>query len=92
MCQGTPRRFGFDRRNSKGEIESEVVEIDSLDDVQHMIKRVSYKTAYRVEGAGKGKVTQIYCRRQVVFTTRLPDPEGDRAKQFHGLWKGRRAN
>ena len=40
-------------------IESGVVEIDSLDDGQYMIKRVSSRIAYHVEGKGKGKVTQI---------------------------------
>ena len=75
MCQGNPRQFGFDPQNSKGEIESEAVEIDSLDDGQYMIKRV-----YRVEGAGKVGVTQIQHRRQVAFTTRFPDLESDRAK------------
>ena len=39
-------------------IESGVVEIDSLDDGQCIIKKVSSKISYHVEGAGNGKVTE----------------------------------
>ena len=39
-------------------IESGVVEIDSLDDGQCIIKKVLSKISYHVEGAGNGKVTK----------------------------------
>ena len=35
-----------------------MVEIDSLDDGQCIIKKVSSKISYHVEGAGNGKVTE----------------------------------